>query len=485
MKPVIKIAVLLFVLIIMESSCRKKFFDLEPFDALPIESATQTEADLDVAANGMYASLRDVDLYGRTLPLKGDLASDNVYLKTSNSGRYLTFRDFNQTTANAEANNVWDAAYAAIKNANLIINAEIEQTELVDQLKGEALTVRALMHFELVRNYASTFTVNPNALGVPIVTEFNQNALPSRNTVQEVYDQIISDLKAAFALMTLNQGESLVVSTTNKVRTVTSENVSKFTAEALLAKVYLTMGSWQLARDAALDVVNNSGFTLVTAAAFQAYWANPAGRVDQVETMFEISSDAAANLSSDQLSFFYDPAGYGDALITNDLISQYSPSDVRLEVINTDSLSGALVFINNKYSNSENPADKDDSKVLRFADVVLILAEASAQLNNTAVALSNLNRVAQTRDPLFGGFSSTGAQLISDIINERRKELAFEGDRYWDLMRLNLPITNHIKNQNPFTPFPIAVTDIHRLFPIPQNEIDVNPNIAGQQNPGF
>jgi len=93
--------------------------------------------------------------------------------------------------------------------------------------------------------------------------------------------------------------------------------------------------------------------------------------------------------------------------------------------------------------------------------------------------------VAKARNPSFAGYSSSGTQLLTDIINERRKELAFEGDRYWDLMRLNLPITNHLKNQIPYTPFPIPITEPHRIFPIPQAEIDVNPNISGQQNPGY
>ncbi len=485
MKTNIKIFIFSMAVLASASSCKKKFFDLQPYDALPVNKAITNDADLNVAVNGMYASLRNVDLYGRTLPVKGDLAADNVYLRTGNSGRYLVFRDFNETVANGEANNVWNAAYAAVKNANQVINASLASSPTVDELKGEAYAVRALMYFELVRNFAHPYTVAPNDPGVPIVTTFDQNALPARNTVKEVYTQIVNDLNKAYSLISLKQGQSIEITSTKTSREMTSEYISKYAAKGLLAKVYLTMGDWQNAKDAALDVVNNSGFSLVDAGDYVGYWADPGARNDQVETMFEISSDASSNLSSDQLSAFYEqpPIGYGDLWITDDLYNQYSATDVRRDVILTGNSSGQTIYINNKYSNTSNPADKDDIKVLRYADVVLILAEAYAHLGSEPQALTYLNMVAEARDPSFAGYSSSGAQLLSDIINERRKELAFEGDRYWDLMRLNLPITNHLKNQIPYTPFPIPVNDIHRIFPIPQAEVDVNPNIT--QNPGY
>lgn len=488
MKTRFKIYIFFIVLVIGMSSCKKSFYDLTPYDALPVDKAITSDADLNVIANGMYAGLRSVNLYGRLLPVKGDLAADNVYLRNGNSGRYLTFRDYNQTSANGEANGVWDAAYSVIKNANQIINSTLTSSASIDELKGEAYAARALMYFELVRNFAHPYTVAPDDPGVPLVTQYDQSALPARNTVKEVYTQIVSDLKTAFTSITLNQGGTLTITSTNTTRDMTSEFISKYAAKGLLAKVYLTMGDWQDARDAALDVVNNSGFSLVDAGDFEGFWADPSSRTDRVETLFEISSDASSNLSSNQLSAFYEqpPIGYGDLWITNDLINQYSATDIRTSVILTGTTSGGqTIYINNKYSNTSNPDDKDDIKVLRFADVVLILAEAYAGVGDEPHALTYLNMLSEERDASFAGYNSSGAQLKADIINERRKELAFEGDRYWDLMRLNLPITNHVKNEIPFTPFPIAVDDHHRVFPIPQAEIDVNPNIKSQQNPGY
>src|SRR5437016_11138619 len=142
MNTIYKTLIALLVLIVGNSSCKKSCYDLKPYDALPASGSIQSDADLNVIANGMYASLRNVDLYGRTLPVKGDLAADNVYLRTGNSGRYLTFRDYNQTVANSEAGNVWVGAYSVIKSANLVINSNLASSQTVDELKGEAYAVR-------------------------------------------------------------------------------------------------------------------------------------------------------------------------------------------------------------------------------------------------------------------------------------------------------------------------------------------------------
>jgi hypothetical protein len=468
-------------------SCKKKFLDLPPYNAVPVDQAYTTEADLSTAVNGLYSTLRNAATFGRALPLKGDLMADNVYLKFGNSGRYLTYRDYNQTVANGEANDAWNALYVSIKNANQIINAEITSSKIVDQIKGEAYAVRGLVYFELLRNFAKPYTVDPNGLGVPIVTTFDQNLLPPRNTTKEVYNQIISDLNKAYTLMTYNVGQSFTITATNSTKVLNSSYFTKYAAKALLARVYQTMGDWAAAKDAALDVITNGGFNLVSNASYVAYWANPAPSTNKVETMFEVSLDNSGNLATNALAAFYQLVGYGDAWVTTETYNQYTATDVRRQVIlvNTSVSTGNTVYINNKYSNTSNAADKDDVKILRYADVILILAEAYANLNDEPNALTRLNSVATNRDPGFAGYSSSGQQLKNDIVSERRKEFAFEGYRFYDLLRLNLPIPNHTKSQFPTVLFAIATTDYHRIFPIPQAEMDVNPNIRSQQNAGY
>src|ERR1700754_2845494 len=110
---------------LMTSSCSKNYLTRNPYNGLPLGTAIQSQADLLVATTGMYSALRNTDLYGRTLPVKGDLMADNSFVTPANSGRYIAFNNFvfNNTDANVGA--VWQNAYVAIKYANTIINSPL------------------------------------------------------------------------------------------------------------------------------------------------------------------------------------------------------------------------------------------------------------------------------------------------------------------------------------------------------------------------
>jgi starch-binding outer membrane protein, SusD/RagB family len=462
MKP-INILGLLSLCVLM--SCSKSFLDQKPYTSFPIDEAIKTEAEMGAAMNGVYASMRGSTSWGRNLPVFGDLMADNVYVSSLNSGRYLVQNNYTTTQATAEPADTWTALYATIKNANVVINADLPASPGVDQLRGEALTIRALSYFELVRWFAKQYSVDPNADGVPIILEFDQNAKLARSKVSEVYDQILADLTQAFTLMSGNKSSAVV---------------TKYVARALQAKVYLYKGDWANARDAALDVVNNSGYSMVTAANFAGYWKNATPVTTRGETMFEISLDAANNNQTTSLAYMYEQIGYGDLLVTQGLYDEYTDTDVRRGLIIAGTRSSQAVWILNKYSNT-NSTDKDEVKVLRISEVVLILAEAYYRLNDEPNALLYLNQLAQRRDPSLVAYASTGAALLEDIVNERRKELLGEGDRFQDLQRLNRQIDRG--PEHPAAARTIAVDNPKRIQPIPQVERDANPNIS--QNGGY
>ena len=151
----------------------------------------------------------------------------------------------------------------------------------------------------------------------------------------------------------------------------------------------------------------------------------------------------------------------------------------------TGTRASQTVRIVNKYQNTSNAADKDDVKVIRYAEVLLTLAEAYDHLGDEVNATLYLNMLSKQRDPSFAGYTSTGAQLLNDIILERRKELAFEGMRYLDLQRLQLDVVRVNINNNyvGVTPLTLTLNSFRRIFPIPQNERDANPVIS--QNSGY
>jgi hypothetical protein len=451
-------------------SCKKDFLDLSPYDQVPQDQAITDEAGMVAAVNGLYSQLRNASLFGRSLPLIGDLMADNVFISTTNSNRYLPEFNYTFISTNAFITATWGEAYKAILRANNIINADVSSTNSA-QLKGEALTMRALMYFNLVNYFARPYTVDPGADGVPLILDYNPLEKPTRATVAEVYQQIEADLAEAFAQMTNT--------------TKNSSFVTKYVARALQARVALFKGDYAAAKTYALDVVTNGGYSLTSAANYVNYWKNAAPVSTKVETIFEITSDAVNNNGTNALSYFYDQAGYGDALAADDLYNKYTATDVRRNLFITGTRAGLTVRIVNKYSNTNTAADKDDTKVIRYSEILLTLAEAYYRTNDETNARLYLNMVAQQRDPSFTGYTSTGTALLNDILLERRKELAFEGMRYLDLQRLELDVVRVNINNNyvGVTPTLIEADNFRRIYPIPQAERDANPNI--EQNEGY
>jgi hypothetical protein len=450
------------------SSCKKEFLDQPPYTSTDATIALATEADVLTALNGTYAGLRSATLYGRTLPLLGDLQADNVFISTRNSGRYTAQNLNNFISNNADVLGIWQNAYMVILRANNIINSTPAVTVQanVNQYKGEAYAIRALMYFELVRTFARPYTDTPTGLGVPIVTGFNIDAKPARATVDAVYTQILADLDQAYTLCTLKP---------------TTARLSKYAARALAAKVNLTKGtpaSLQLAYDQSVEVINSSGTTLLTAANFTTYWTTMTAQASASpnETLFEVVSDQVDNAGFDELAYFYNQQGYGDGLTSKTFYDSFSATDVRksLILVTTRTRAENPAYVVNKYPNISNYGTK---KILRISDVYLIAAESAYDLGRPVDAITYLTRLVAQRDPA-ATVTEAGAPLFERIITERRKELAFEGDRLHTLNRLKRDVTGRNGSVTA-----IPYTNYRRVAPIPLNELDRNSAVV--QNPGY
>lgn len=460
----IKNMIVTTVLFLSLASCEKSFLELKPPTSLTPEFALATEADLQVALRGAYAGLKSTALYGRSLMVLGDMMADNTYQSALNTNRYTNFNLYNYLVTDGDVAGLWNASYTVILRANNIINSPIADNANIQQIKGEAYAIRALAYFNLVRYFGSPYTLDPSKLGVPIITTYQADLKPERAKIADVYTLINKDLTQAFTLMT---------------KFTNSSQFSKYSAKALQAKVYLAMGDKTNAKTAALDVITNSGFTAISSAAHTGYWAGVAPRTDKVETLLEISFDAVANNAFDALSYIYLQSGnYGDMLCSSELYDLFETTDIRKSLYATGTRGGlASVFVN-KYGSFTG--DHSDTKVIRMSEMYLIAAEASYP-SNTADALKYVNEVTSRRGAT--AIASSGSALLEDIITERRKELAFEGERYLDMQRLQRNIARS-KNY-PAAALSIDFTNYRRIMPIPQGELDANPSIKSQQNPGW
>lgn len=477
---IIKTTYLLLAAALVVTSCNKEFLDESPSNSIDAASAIKTPNDLTDAVNGLYTAAKSSSLFGQNVPVLGDELADNAFVSSSNYGQFITEMNYSFISTSGEASGIWSQGYYTILQANRIIAAPITASPTVNQLKGEAYTWRALTYLTLVNYFATPYTVNPNADGVPITTTPTYVTGPyvklPRSSVSDVYKRIITDLDSAYLLMPTTAIAAAYHATN-------SNYIAKYAAKAIEARAYLYKGDYANARDAALIVVQNGGYSLAaTAGSFTSYWTSATANTGKLETILELYNGVSGSVTG--LADLYYQSGNGEMLATAELYNSYSSTDFRKGLIlngirKGNSQPGLIV---NKYSNLLN-SDKDEIKIIRYAEVILTLAEGYARSGSEGPALTYLNQLAKSRDPAFAGYTSSGQQLLNDILSERRKELAFEGLRLFDLTRLNLVIS---RPAQPFS-YPgyptVSLTDFRRLQPIPQGEIDANALI--KQNPGY
>jgi len=364
-------------------------------------------------------------------------------------GTYLQPREFYNkdiTTTNSFVRDAWLTAYN-VNNMSNIILANLDKftdKSAHDRVEGEAKFLRGLVYFDLARFFALPFeagSVN-SQLGVPLVlnpvTAVNQVGAPGRNTVGEVYKQVVSDLTDAYSLLPATNGVY----------------ADKYAAQALLARVYLQQSNYSSARDAANDVILHSGYSL--ASSVSKAFNNDKNSPEDIFA-WQVTSQDGVN---DMNVFWADVAhgGRGDVSVTSKYFSLYTGGG------NDDR---ATFFYGNNFT-TKWQSMYANVPFLRLAEMYLIRAETNERLG-TSVGDSPLNDINTLR--LRAHAAPLSTVDLNTILLERRKELAFEGFRLHDVKRLKESVGALNYNANAL------------VFPIPQREIDVNPNLV--QNPGY
>lgn len=463
------------------TSC-SDFLTEEPKQEQSNELTFATFDGVNKAAAAMYGMFQSDAWYDGEFTLMSELRCGNAKNPTSvpGSGRYRT--DTQWIYSDRSTSPLWSYAYYTIARANNVINnlddkVGVDATQQqVNNVKAEALFIRALCYFDLVITYCQPYNYNAtedDKMGVPLVL-VTENGKPARDSKENVYQQIVADLLQAESIMADDYVRSGV---TDKAATPTKPAI-----QALLSRVYLYMNKWQEAANYATKVINNKKYELAPADAYAAMFSAataPAGG----EIIFEVYGsdkneywDNSGWAHLPYITTTDDQGSHGDVCATKDLYDLYSEGDVRKSMYKQHGND----YFPTKYSGKPKDSDPKYTNVpiLRLSEMYLNRAEAI--INGASVqgvtAESDLRKIATVR-----GASQTAAATKQGVFDERRRELAFEGHITADYARCNKSMTrkdfDDSKNKD------VAFPSYMWALPIPNRERTANPNVA--QNPGY
>ena len=461
----LKYSILLVVLVVLGNACSEDFIDKQPPLQLANEKVLSTYTGLVQATNAAYAPLYDERWYGREFIVIGDLKGGNAKSSPLNTGRYQMEYNWGNNPSNTTA--LWSMAYMTISRANNILEYVdgIEEPgvteEQLGQIKGESLFLRALSYFDLVRMYAQPYSQAPSSMGVPIVLK-TEIVYPPRNTVAEVYDQIVADLLAAEEVISVpGRGtDPVAYASVDAVR-------------ALLAKVYLYMENWASAAEYATKVIDSGNYTLYTADEYASVWGTDAAS----EVIFEVFGDGTQSQwpGYDEIGYIFDPEGYGDVCASNQLLDLFPANDVRGQLYESFE-DYTEYYWPLKYPGKDKP-NVNNIPLLRLSEMYLIRAEAA--LNGASGdALADYNAVLTQR-----GYGPDLTVSLKKVYLERRRELAFEGNQLWDLSRTGRGLNRDEAETTVTGDVDIPFPDYRWAMPIPLYEMEANENM--EQNPGY
>ncbi|WP_179333268.1 RagB/SusD family nutrient uptake outer membrane protein [Winogradskyella costae] len=446
------------------------------------ENFYNTAEELEIAMNASYSPLRGS--YAEQIAVL-DAHTDWGYGRGSRAD-YNDFQGFNSANINV-AGLRWNAFYQSIRNANLVIRnaplgSDVTQEE-IDLIVSEAKFLRALNYFILVRNWG----------GVPIRTDVNYEQPDLvKSTAEDVYDFILQDLQEA--------EEMLPEIARNAGRP------STYAVKSLMADVFLTLGMYPEAAAKAKEVIDSNQFSLVPATSIEDLQYDLFGPeiVSSTEEIFSLKYTRELNQGNFLLFILNHPStnlfNFGGAYAhysesTNPFYINWDDNDLRKALWDQiDFGLGPNTLVSKKYVDQfavNNSGAGNDLPVYRFAEVLLIYAEASARdagapTTEGVEALNFVHRRAFGQDI----YSSNAIDFIAAdydlnsfvdlVLDERAYEFIFEGKRWYDLKRTNKAAETILNVKG------ITIAEKHYLWPIPNSEIDYNDSMSsGDQNPGY
>lgn len=439
------------------SSC-SSVLDRDPLNEVDASIVVTDKSSANAAVAGLYNEMQDGDYYGYNFVIIGDISADIA----ESIGTWDFYREMDtyqvSAAGNTENNNFYTRAYATINVANNVLKKVTALDNITPEDKnpmlGAAYFVRALALFDLTRLYGGVPGVI-GTMGMPIMTEPTNSVpevlFPSRPTLEASYAAVEDDLLMALDLLPESGNRSIA---------------SKGAARALLSRLYLYLKDYDNVIDYSTDVIDDANYGLNPT--FADIFENKLG----MESVFELNFN-----SNDQSEIrnWYNPVGGRGDLTTHASFYQEAtanPDDVR------GLLYGFAASNGNYQTKYQKPGGLDNIMILRLAEMYLNRAEALANNDDIENGIADLNMIRNragigdiTPEP------ATKEELIAAIIQERKLEFAFEGHRYFDLMRSG-EIFNVLQNIPRRNGPAVGLSEVGRaLFPIPNFEIDANPNL--------
>jgi hypothetical protein len=458
------------------------FLELAPRDATNVSNFYRNASDMQAAVNAAYGMLASPGEYGYAYYNVSEVRSDNTMnFEVGGNLPDAELDQFKMASTNEIIRLMWIDTYRGILACNAVldhINGATMDQALRERFMGEVKFLRALKYFNLVRTFGD----------IPLVLSETKSVSEgygqSRVASTEVYSQIIADLAEAEQKLPLAYTGSEIGKAT------------KGAAKALLGKVYLTIGDFVKSKDKLKEVIDQGNYKLLDD--YAALW--PVANANHQESIFEVQFKKGGTGTGSSFYNNFMPRNSGTNIIkigfaggrnnpTADLVAAYEPGDARkaasLATGYTDAATGKFVADPYTLKYQDTPFAEGDADnnwtVLRYADVLLMYAEAINEAGNgpTAEAYDAINAVRKRAKlaALPAGMSKAAFALA--IEHERQVELAFEGHRWFDLVRTRREVV--VMNQHFKAPI---VAEFNAVFPIPQTQIDVNPQ-GIKQNPGY
>jgi tetratricopeptide (TPR) repeat protein len=458
MKKIKYIYIIALSSIFLLDACNKAL-DLNPHQEIKQGNAILTAKDVQITLVGAYNRAAQADLYGGGVYLYADLQASQTEINWQGTFQGLT-QMVSQTIPNDNSfvNSVWADAYQVINQANNVL-ANLSKVASIDaaRTEGEAKFLRGMVYFDLVRLFGRAWNDgDPSTnLGVPIVltptTIISATSYVKRATVSQVYQQAIADLTDAEI----------------KLPASNSFYANKYSASAILARLYLQKGDYTNAANEATIVIGSGAFSLNKNYADEFPYPG-AVHVDNTPEdifAFQVTNQQGTNY----LNTFYasaDNAGRGDIIVQDSFVSSFEKGDSRASLYNQDS--GSILRcdkFDNVYGNVH---------IIRLAELYLIRAEANLRLSSkSAIGDTPINDVNMIRSRAgVSLYSTDGGIAIDDVLNERVYELAFEGGFFLHDAKRTMQDVTPLKYDSP-----------KLVFPIPLRDITANPNLV--QNPGY